>query len=108
MERRLLLDVVVAQGAALLELLAGENEALLVGGDALLVLDLGLDVLNGVARLYLQGDGLACRWRGSGRQVRWAGPALSLLQLPTAAHLAGQASNKHHARSAAAHNQCCC
>ena len=58
-ERRLLLDVVVGQGAAVLELLAGEDQALLVGGDALLVLDLGLDVLDGVRGLHLEGDGLA-------------------------------------------------
>ena len=31
---RLLLDVVVSQGAAILQLLAGEDEALLVGRDA--------------------------------------------------------------------------
>ena len=46
MEGRLLLDVVVRKGAAVLELLAGEDETLLVGGDALLVLDLGLDGLD--------------------------------------------------------------
>jgi hypothetical protein len=59
-ESRLLLDVVVGQGAAILELLASENQALLIGGDALLVLDLGLDVVDGVRRLNLKGDGLAC------------------------------------------------
>ncbi len=46
MERGLLLDVVVLEGAALLQLLAGEDEALLVRRDALLVLDLGLHVVN--------------------------------------------------------------
>jgi hypothetical protein len=46
-ESRLLLDVVVGQGAAVLELLAGEDQALLVRGNALLVLDLGLDILVG-------------------------------------------------------------
>ena len=35
----LLLDVVVAEGAAVLELLAGEDQALLVGRDAFLVCD---------------------------------------------------------------------
>jgi hypothetical protein len=55
----LLLDVVIAQGATILKLLAGKDEALLVGGDALLVLDLGLDIVNGVRGLDLQGDGLA-------------------------------------------------
>jgi predicted solute-binding protein len=34
----LLLDVVVRQGAAVLQLLARKDQALLVGGDALLVL----------------------------------------------------------------------
>jgi len=58
-ESRLLLDVVVGQGAAVLELLAGEDETLLVRGDALLVLDLLLHVLDRVARLNLEGDGLA-------------------------------------------------
>ena len=59
MESRLLLDVVVAKGAAVLKLLASENEALLIGRDALLVLDLGLNVVDGVGRLDLEGDGLA-------------------------------------------------
>ena len=47
------------QCAAILELLAGEDETLLVWWDALLVLDLGLDSINGVASLNLEGDGLA-------------------------------------------------
>ena len=59
MEGRLLLDVVIGKSSAVLELLAGEDKSLLVGGDALLVLDLGLDVLNGVRRLNIEGDGLA-------------------------------------------------
>jgi hypothetical protein len=45
MERRLLLDVVVGEGAAILELLAGEDETLLVRGNAFLVLDLGLYIV---------------------------------------------------------------
>jgi hypothetical protein len=56
---RLLLDVVVGKGAAILELLSGEDQALLVWGNALLVLDLGLDVVDGVGGLDLKGDGLA-------------------------------------------------
>jgi len=55
----LLLDVVVGEGAAVLELLAGEDQALLVRRDALLVLDLGLDIVDGVGRLNLEGDRLA-------------------------------------------------
>jgi hypothetical protein len=57
-ERGLLLDVVVGQGAAILQLLAGEDEALLVRRDAFLVLDLGLDIVDGVAALDLERDGL--------------------------------------------------
>merc|ERR1711904_132659 len=41
----LLLDVVILEGTAILEPLASEDEALLVRGDALLVLDLGLHSL---------------------------------------------------------------
>ena len=59
MEGGLLLDVVVRQGAAILELLSGKDQTLLIRGDALLVLNLGLDVVNGVAGLNIQGDGLA-------------------------------------------------
>ena len=59
MEGRFLLDVIVRKGSAVLKLLSSEDESLLIGGDALLVLDLGLDVLNGVRRLNIEGDGLA-------------------------------------------------
>jgi hypothetical protein len=48
-QRRLLLDVVVGERAAVLQLLAREDQALLVGRDALLVLDFLLHVLDGVA-----------------------------------------------------------
>jgi hypothetical protein len=45
--------------AAAVELLAHEDEALLVRRDALLVLDLLLHVLDSVRRLHVQRDGLA-------------------------------------------------
>jgi len=54
-----LLDVVVREGATILELLASENETLLVWGNALLVLDLALHIVDGVRGLDLEGDGLA-------------------------------------------------
>merc|ERR1712039_493328 len=57
-ESRFLLDVVVGEGTAVLELLAGEDEALLVGRDALLVLDLLLHILDRVRALDLEGDRL--------------------------------------------------
>ena len=56
----LLLDVVVRKSAAILELLAGEDEALLIGRDALLILNFRLHSLNAVRRLNLKGDRLAC------------------------------------------------
>ena len=59
MKGGLILDVVVREGAAVLELLAGEVETLLVRGDALLVLDLLLHLVDGVGRLDIESDGLA-------------------------------------------------
>ena len=44
---------------AILKLLSSEDKPLLVWGDSLLVLDLGLDVFDGVRGLHLKGDGLA-------------------------------------------------
>merc|ERR1711967_68097 len=58
MEGGLLLDVVVGEGSSILELLTGEDKSLLIGWDSFLVLDLGLDVLNGVCWLDIEGDGL--------------------------------------------------
>jgi hypothetical protein len=74
-QRRLLLDIVVVEGASILELLAGEDQALLVRGNAVhkssgnavrlaylnspfLVLDLGFNIVDGVGRLHLKGDRL--------------------------------------------------
>ena len=59
MEGRFLLDVVVRHGTVILELLACKDESLLVGRDALLVLNLGLDVRDGIRALHLEGDGLS-------------------------------------------------
>merc|ERR1712126_208906 len=55
---RLLLDVVVGKSSSILELLSGEDQSLLVWWDSLLILDLSLDVLNGIRWLNLQGDSL--------------------------------------------------
>jgi len=57
-EGRLFLDVVVRQGSAILELLSSKDESLLIWGDSFLVLDLGLDIFNGVSRLDVKSDGL--------------------------------------------------
>ena len=58
MEGGLLLNVVVRKGSAVLKLLSSEDESLLIWWDSLLVLDLSLDVLNGVSWLNIKGDGL--------------------------------------------------
>merc|ERR1719335_374459 len=58
-ESRFLLNVVVGQGPSVLQLLARKDQALLLGRDALLVLDLGLHVLDRVVGLHVQRDGLA-------------------------------------------------
>ena len=58
-ESRLLLNVVIRKGAAILKLLACEDQALLVRGNAFLILDLRFNVIDGIAGLHLEGDGLA-------------------------------------------------
>ena len=59
MQSGFFLDVVIREGPAVLELLASEDQPLLIWRDSLLILDLCLDVLNGVGGLNLKGDGLA-------------------------------------------------
>ena len=59
MQSRLLLDIVVRKSASVLQLLAGEDETLLIRRDSFLVLDLGLDVVDGVGRLDFERDRLA-------------------------------------------------
>ena len=55
------MDVVVGKGAAILELLSGKDKTLLIRGNSFLVLDLGLDVVNGVAWLDIKSDGLTSK-----------------------------------------------
>ena len=55
----LLLDVVVRKSTAVFKLLSSEDEALLIWGDAFLVLDFSLDILNGVGWFDVQSDCLA-------------------------------------------------
>merc|ERR1712203_327735 len=59
MQSGLLLNIVVGEGPAILEPLASKDQPLLIWGDTLLVLDLGLDILDGVRGFHLKGDGLA-------------------------------------------------
>jgi len=59
MEGRLLLDIVIRKSSAVLKLLSSEDESLLIGWDTLLILDLGLNVLDGVGWLDIKSDCLA-------------------------------------------------
>ena len=54
---RFLLNVIIGEGTSVFKLLAGENETLLVWGDALLVLDLGFHVVDRVGAFNFEGDG---------------------------------------------------
>ena len=56
MESRLLLDIVIRKSSAVLKLLSSEDESLLVGWDTLLILDLSLNVFNGVGWLDIKSD----------------------------------------------------
>merc|ERR1712215_278767 len=58
MKGGLLLDVVVAQGTSILQLLSGKDETLLIWWDSFFILNLGLHVLDGVTGLHFQGDSL--------------------------------------------------
>ena len=71
MQRALFLDIVVSEGAAVLQLLAREDEALLIGGDALLVLNLRLDGVNGVRGFNLKSDGFT--GEGFDKYLHWNG-----------------------------------
>lgn len=59
MQSGFLLDVIVGESTSILELLSGENQTLLVGRNAFLILDLRLDIIDSVARLNLESDGLS-------------------------------------------------
>ena len=61
MESRLFLDVVVRESSSILKLLSSEDESLLIWWNSFFVLDLGLDILDGVSWLDVEGDGLASK-----------------------------------------------
>ena len=54
-----LLDVVVTQSTAIFQLFSGKDKTLLIRGDTFLVLDLLLDIFDGITRFDIQSDGLA-------------------------------------------------
>jgi hypothetical protein len=59
MKSRFLLDVVVREGSSVFKLLSSEDQTLLIRGNAFLVLNLGLDIVDSVGRFDLEGDGLS-------------------------------------------------
>merc|ERR1712151_53625 len=82
----LLLDVVVREGTAVLELLASEDQALLVRRNALLVLDLALDIVDGVRGLHLKGDGLAREGLDEDLHLRWLSDSSGCFPLQNRSH----------------------
>jgi len=60
-ESRFFLNVVVGESATILKLLSSEDESLLIRRDSFLVLDLGLDVVDGVRCLDVKSDCFACK-----------------------------------------------
>ena len=58
MESGFFLDVVIREGATIFKLLASKDQALLVRRNALLVLDLRLDVVDSIRGLDLKSNGL--------------------------------------------------
>jgi hypothetical protein len=59
MKSGLLLDIVIGKGTAILKLLASKDKTLLIRRNTLLVLDLRLNIIDGVGGLDLESDGLA-------------------------------------------------
>jgi len=53
------LDVIVRESATIFKLLPSEDQSLLVWGNSLLVLNLGLDIIDSIRRLDLKSDSLA-------------------------------------------------
>jgi len=56
---RFFLNIVVWQGSAIFQLFSGEDQTLLIRRNSFFVLDLGLNVLDGVRGFDLQGDGFS-------------------------------------------------
>jgi len=59
MKGRFLLDVIIRKGSSIFELLTGKDKTLLIWWNTFLVLNLGLDIFNGIRCFNLQGDCLS-------------------------------------------------
>ena len=58
---RFLLNVVIRKSATVLQLLSSKDQTLLIWGNSLLILNLGLHILNGIRRLNIESDGLSSK-----------------------------------------------
>jgi len=61
MKGAFLLDVIVLKGTTVFQLLTSKDQALLIGRNTFLVLNLGLDVINRIGRLNIKGDGFSSK-----------------------------------------------
>jgi hypothetical protein len=81
---------VIGKSPSVLELLSSKDQSLLIWGNALLVLDLGLDIVNSVRGFNLKGDGLSGKARMSVAIISpWIGMAYVLTwicQRPSTQH----------------------
>merc|ERR1719492_685723 len=59
MQSGFLLDVIIRQSSSIFQLLSREDETLLLRWDTLFILNLGLDILNGVIRLNIESNRLS-------------------------------------------------
>jgi hypothetical protein len=59
MQGTFLLNIVITQSPSILQLFAGKDQSLLIRRNAFLVLNLGLDVFNGIRRLDIERNGFA-------------------------------------------------
>ena len=73
MERTLLLDIVVTEGATVFELLSGKDQALLIRGNPFLVLDLGFHIIDGIRWFHIESNGLSRE--GLYEDLRWEAEA---------------------------------
>ena len=55
------MDIVIGEGSSIFQLLSSEDKSLLIRWDTFFVLDLGLDILNSVCWLNIEGNSFACK-----------------------------------------------
>jgi hypothetical protein len=61
MESGFLLNVIIGEGSSVFQLFSCKNKSLLIRGNSFFVLDLGLDVFNGIRGFDFQSDSLSSK-----------------------------------------------